>query len=554
MTLLLGFVVMFAGWLAPGHFNPWINFQNELLAGIGALLVGFAACGAARGNDVPWPRLAVVMAVAAMVPVLQTLSGQIRFVSDGVLATAYVAGFAMAIVAGAALAHTRRDEFLAGLFITTLAAGLLSTGMAALQWLEVGPIAYVEAIPRGGRPGANLIQANHLATLLGLSLIGALWLFETRRIGGAVLGLCTTWLCLGMVMTRSRTAWLFLVLLALSWLWVRRRAAVRLGASALTIASGLFVAAVIALGLLSRLVDVAAPVSVAERLQSGGGRLRFWQTLLDALWESPWVGYGWAQVSRAAVVGSQHHYTGESMLRNSHNLALDLLLWNGIPLGLLIIGALVWWFAAQVRKCRDSQHWLLLLGTGFIFVHGLLEYPLEYLYFLLTAGLLMGAAEALAPSAPAWRATRAALLAPLVIVSTLTAWVAVEYTRIDEASRQGLMLMAGYARDAAPPQVYLLDGPREYIRLWKTQAHADMKAEELDWMQDVVYRNPSPPAMLRLALATGLNGRLQDATDTLMRLCNMHKPERCDEGRRSWAQLQERYPALRAVTYPAARG
>ena len=554
MTLLLGFVLLFIGWLAPGHFNPWINFQNEITAAVGALLVGFAAVAAVRRDRLHWPALAGFVALAAIVPAIQTAAGQIRFVSDGVLAMAYLAGLAMAIATGATLVQTRREEFLGGLLGATLAAGLVSTGMAAIQWLEAGPIAYIELIAPGGRPGANLIQPNHLATLLGLSLVGALWLFETRRINGAVLGLCASWLCLGMVMTRSRAAWLYVLLFALSWLWLRRHAAMRLGARAVACATGLFVVAVLALGPLSRALDVAAPVSVAERLQSGGGRWLFWQTLLDALWASPWVGYGWSQVSRAALVGSLHHYTGESMLRNSHNLVLDLLLWNGIPLGLLMIGVLAWWFARQLRECRDSQHGLLLLGVGIVFVHGLLEYPLEYLYFLLTAGMLMGAADGWAPSANLWRAPRAALLAPLVMMTAFTAWVAVEYTRIEEASRQGLMVMAGYARSAEPPDVQLLDGPREYIRLWKTQARPGMGADELTWMRNVVERNPSPPALLRYALATGLNSRQQDAADTLVQLCNMHKTERCDEGRRSWAQLQLQFPVLNAVSYPPTPG
>ena len=552
MTLLLGFVLLFMGWLAPGHFGPWINFQNEVTAAAGVLLVGFAAVAAARGDRLRWPALAAFVALAAIVPAIQAAAGQIRFVSDGVLASAYVAGLAMAMVAGATLVQTRRDEFVGGLLGATLAAGLISTGMAAIQWLEVGPIAYLELMAPGGRPGANLIQANHLATLLGLSLVGALWLFETRRINGTVLGLCTTWLCLGLVMTRSRLAWLYVLLLVLSWLWLRRRAVVRLGAPAVACATGLFFVATLAWGPLSRAADVVAPVSVAERLQSGGGRWLFWQTLLDALWASPWIGYGWSQVSRAAVVGSLHHYSGESILRNSHNVAIDLLLWNGIPLGLLMIGALVWWFVRQIRQCRDSQHWLLLLGVAMVFVHGLLEYPLEYLYFLLTAGLLMGAADGWAPSARVWLAPRAMLLLPLMALTALTAWVAIEYSRIEEASRQGLLVQAGYARTATPPDVQLLDGPREYIRLWKTLARPGMSADELTWMRNVVERTPSPPAMLRYAIAAGVNDRPQDSADTLVALCNMHKTTRCDEGRVSWAQLQLQFPALNAVSYPQA--
>lgn len=550
MTLLLGFVILFASWLAPGHYGPWVSFQHEVVAAVGALLVGLAAIGAAGASRLPWPRLALLVALAATVPLLQLVAGQIRFVSDGLLASAYVAGLALSIVAGATLVQNRRDEFLGGLFGALLAAGLASTGLAALQWLEVGPIPYLEPIARGERPFANLVQPNHLATLLGLALVGALWLYETRRINGAVLGLAAGWLCLGLAMSRSRSPWLFVLLFAASWLWMRRRAVVRLGTVALSSALALFIAAVLAWGPLSRALDVVAPISVAQRVQGGGGRLLIWQALLDALWASPWLGYGWSQVSRAAMVGTQQHYVGEAMLRNSHNVVLDLLLWNGIPLGLLLIGIVVWWFVRRLRDCADAERWLLLVGVGVVAVHALLEYPLEYLYFLLPVGLMVGAVEGLAGEAKPWRIPRAALWAPLAVLAGFTAWVAVEYTRIEEASRQGLMLMAGYARSADAPDARLLDGPREYIVFWKTAARPGMSADELKWMRDVVERSPSPPALLRYAAATGLNGRALDSAATLTRLCNMHRPSRCEEGRTSWHQLQSQYPALLAVPYP----
>ena len=39
MALLLGSLTLFASWLAPGHYYPWINFQNEWLAVVAGLFV-----------------------------------------------------------------------------------------------------------------------------------------------------------------------------------------------------------------------------------------------------------------------------------------------------------------------------------------------------------------------------------------------------------------------------------------------------------------------------------------------------------------------------------
>lgn len=554
MTLLLGFIVLFVGWLAPGHFQPWINFQNEVAAAAGGLLLGVSACVVAqREQGVSWSAPAVAALALTLVVASQLAAGQIRYLSDGVLAVVYLAAFAAAIVAGATLTRSsERQQFVAGLFAVLLAAGIASTGLAATQWLELGPIGFVEMIRPGDRPGANLVQANHLATLLCLALVSALWFFETRRINGATLAIAASWLAVGIVMTRSRTSWAFLILLCILWVSMRRRVAGRLSLRALATAVGLFVIAVLAWGPLSQTLAVAAPVAVTDRIQGGTARLRMWHAILSGLLESPWIGYGWTQVSRAALEGSLAQFTGEHMLRNSHSLLLDLLVWNGIPLGGLIIILIGWWLVRAVRACRDAGYLMALLALCAILVHALFEYPLEYMYFLVPAGLLVGHLDTLASEKkPAWRAPTLTLALPVAALAAMMMWISVEYLRVHQASDDGLMLAAGYARKAELPDVVLLDGPREYIRFWSTQAAPGMTDAQLLWMRDVVGRSPSPPALFRLAMAAGLNGRPAQARETLVRLCNMHIAARCDEGRRSWSAVQEQNDVLRAIPFPA---
>ncbi len=554
MTLLLGFIALFVGWLAPGHFLPWINFQNEVSAAAGGLLLGVSACVVAkREQGIRWPAPAAVALALTLVAAAQLATGQIRYLSDGVLAVVYLAAFAAAIVAGATLTRSsERQQFVAGLFAVLLAAGIASTGLAATQWLELGPIGFVEMIRPGDRPGANLVQANHLSTLLCLALMSALWFFETRRINGATLAIAASWLAIGLVMTRSRTSWVFLILLCVLWVSMRSRVESRLSPRALAAAIGLFILGVLVWGPLSQTLAVHVPVSVADRIQGGTARLGMWKAILAGLLESPWVGYGWTQVSRAALEGSIAQYTGEHMLRNSHSLLLDLLVWNGIPLGALIIGLIGWWLVRAVRACRDAGYLVALLALCAILTHALFEYPLEYMYFLIPAGLLVGHLDTLASmKKQTWRAPTFTLALPVAALTAMMLWISVEYLRVHQASDDGLMLAAGYARKAELPDVVLLDGPREYIRFWRTQAGPNMTDEQLQWMRNVVGRNPSPPALLRLAMATGLNGRPEEARETLVRLCNMHVAPRCEEGRRSWSAVQEHTAALRAIPFPA---
>jgi hypothetical protein len=240
------------------------------------------------------------------------------------------------------------------------------------------------------------------------------------------------------------------------------------------------------------------------------------------------------------------------MLRNSHSFPLDLLIWNGLPLGMLFIGALVWWWVKQLLNINSSVQWVLLSVVGVVFVHSMFEYPFEYLYFLIPVGLLMGALQAWMPAnaTGSHRISSVPMAVALVIGAMALGWIGVEYLRVEEASRENRMVAAGYAASAELPDVMLLDEPREYMRFWRTPAQPGMSAETLDWMRKITERNPAPPTLMRFALAMGLNGKPEIASRTLVQLCNMHRTTACDEGRTAWFQAQATYPVLKSVAYP----
>jgi Virulence factor membrane-bound polymerase, C-terminal/O-Antigen ligase/Protein glycosylation ligase len=550
VALLLGALALLLSWLTPGHYFPWITFQHEAVAALGGLLLAAAALANPRGGMV-WPRSAILVAALAAVPAVQYALGQIAFRSDALLSVLYLLGLACAIAVGASLAGQDRRRLLDIGFGVLLAAGIVSTGLALTQWTHIGPIGFVMWTPQGVRPFGNLGQPNHLAGLLAMSSLAALWFYETRRINGAALCTAVVWLALGMALTRSRMVLVAVAVVVVAWLLLRRRFDTRLKTAPLMAWVGLFALLNLLVGPLSGMFDVAAPQSMTERVQARGGRLYIWTALLDGLLQSPWVGYGWSQVSRAGLAGSLEHFTGESMLRNSHSLPLDLLLWNGIPMGLLILGAIAVWWVGQLRRCDSAERALTLAVVAVLSVYSLFEFPLEFLHFLVPFGLFVGALDNWSGSLKASRATYLASAAAFCVLVTFTILIWTEYLGVEQASRDGRMISAGYGVKAEFPEPFLLDEPLDYVRFWRTSARPGMTADELDWMRRVAGRNPAPPTLLRYATALGVNGRPDEAQRLLVRLCNMHAATRCDEGRQSWALLQQRFPVLGEVKYPA---
>ena len=467
------------------------------------------------------------------------------------LASIYLLAFATAIVCGRRLTAIASVSFVDGLMAALLAAALCSTAIALIQWQQLKWSIFIVDLMPGGRPYGNLAQPNQLATLIALGIMSLLRFHERRRFGAFATGISLIFLEFGLVMTSSRTGWLFVALLVTWYFWQRRRSSLRTPPLAVIAFTLIFIIGVATWPLMNE----AMLSSVATQGSATALRQAHWATLWDAAWRQPMFGYGWGQITNAQQAAVLDHPAAHEWLLHSHNLILDLIIYNGVPLGAAVLAVLAWWFVRQIRGCRSADQWTLIGAVAIVFVHSLTEYPLHYIYFLLPVALMMGSLEALHPSVgKTARIAPASLAAILAVLVSMLCWVGMEYLRVEVAARQLRLVMAGIGVDkvsTAPlPQVYLLDEPREFHRYWLTPATPDMTPDELAWMRRVSTREASAPSMLRFALAAGLNGLPDEAATTLARLCRMHPIERCDEGRMSWRILQDRYGVLKAVPYP----
>ncbi len=551
MLLTFGLIALCVAFLLPGHYPPWGSFEQEVAAAAGCWLIASARLARPSEGNVAIPPLALLFYACASIPLGQWATGQIHFAVDAVLAAAYLAAFATAMVAGARGSETQRRELADGLGLALIAAGIASTALALAQWLRIGGTLWVIDLPPGGRPFANLAQPNHLSTLLALSTAAVLGRFEQRRLGAVTTALAVAWFGFGIAMTQSRTGWLFVVLLIVWWAMMRRRVGLRLPASAVVGGAAGYVLLAAGWATLSDAMLLSGD-TLTERLRPGT-RWLHWQTLWDAISRAPWTGYGWQQVGLAQQATALDHPASGEWLEHSHNLLLDLWVWNGVPLGSLIAIGLLVWFCRQLCACRTVGQWALVLGVVAMFLHALLEYPLDYLYFLLPLGLMIGLLHDEARQSAPVRMPTAVLAALLAAQLALLAFVAAEYLQVQESVRHLRFKLMGVVSPSgvpAPPAVSLLDAPRESHRFWLVEARPGMSAAELDQMRAVSQRYPVPATLLRYALAAGLNDRPAEAASFLGLMCKLHSAARCDEGRQAWADLQSRYPELHRIPPP----
>lgn len=554
MILSFGMLALCLAFLLPGHYPPWISFQQQWLAALGVWVIGVGAVAAAKAGAVRWPRSAWFMIGIAALPLLQFAAGQVVFASDATVPSLFLTGFGLSMVAGASLSGTRRERFVDGICGVFVAAAILSTGLALFQWLQLGESLYVADLAPGERPFANLAQPNHLATLLALGVAALIRFYEARRIGGWVTTVATTWLGLGMLVTQSRTAWLFGGLVLIAWLVLHRRAKLRLTLLGVVSSLAVFFVAVFLWPHVVAALELST-VGAGPRLTSSG-RTLIWPVLLHAVRLAPWFGYGWNQVTLAQQATALAHPSANYWFADSHNLFLDLVLWCGLPIGLLLSGLLILWFFKQIRSCTDSDRWTILLAVGAVLLHSMVEYPYDFAYFLLPIGLLMGFLDGEGEGANLIVLDRRVLALPLAFMLAMLGWLGAEYIKVEESYRQLRFVAARIGADrvavAPVPRVVLLDGLREAHRFLIAEPRKGLSVAELKAMQEVAARYPNVPTLFRYALAEGLNGNWQGAERTLGILCKLNTREHCDEVRTSWAELQAGHAELRQVTFPLA--
>jgi hypothetical protein len=519
---LLGWVFIGLAWLVPNHYPPWNSFYNDTAAAIGLIFLAASAFGALQCTALH--RTTWCIAASALIPCAQWAGGLLHFSGDALVAALYIMGFSLATGVGYVKASSHAEQFSAGLAIAILAGALCSAFIALTQALQVGDLGFwfVEA-PPGLRAYANLAQPNNLATLIGFGAV-SLWLLHERgRIAKWAATAALSVLVLAVAMTQSRTALLFGPALACILTLVSRRG-LRFGAGPKAILMVTACQAVLTLGwpYLQDLLGLSAPLSLAAR---GVESVRFqvWPMLIEALGARPWLGFGWLQVGAAEMSVAGHHAPVGELWLHGHNVVIELLVWCGWPLGLLLAGSIAWWYVDRLRCIATLESAAGVLTLTVFAVHAMLELPHHYAYFLLPAGLWIGVIEAQRPPGrhvhPAWNAV------PMLVGLLLLVAVVRDYPAIEEDFRlvrfENLAIGTLRAKQPAPDAPFLssLTG---FLRFARATPASGMKDEEIEQMRWIVERYPYSISMARLATALALNGRMEEALLTFARLRGIH--------------------------------
>lgn len=547
------------GFLLPNHYRPWLSFHTDTWVALICSIASVVVILRVRA-PVMWHRITILVALLPCMVWIQYAFGVVSMIGNAWISTAYLLGLLLAVLTGARWEASKPSQFVDALFLAIGVAALLSVALQLHTWLGLDRLGLLSMGGSLERPHANFGQPNQLGTFLLWGLLAVAWGWLHKRIGVWPAILMSAYLLFGIALTASRTAWIgVLLLVCISWFW---RGLWR-GSRLPWIVSGLglyFVVCVVLLGWLqysSHMQGGGAQVDIADVARmSGGTRQLAWVAFADALSQQPWFGFGWNQSGLAQMMVAAEHPATGSFFSYSHNLFFDLLLWCGIPLGLLISGALLWWFWKRFRAVRTAENAVLFLFLIIVANHAMLELPLYFAYFLLPVGMMMGVLNVRLGAQPVFYTSRWMVFAIWLAATILLGLVIRDYLRVETSYRILRMEWDNFSMSAphGPPVVLLLTQWQDYMRYARFEPKTGLTNEELDWMRNVTGLYPNMIFFNKIARAMALNRRPDEAALWLKRLCKLAPEGQCLLVREDWARQSLKNPAIAAVPWPIEAG
>lgn len=272
-------------------------------------------------------------------------------------------------------------------------AGALTTLLIFYQWLGYANhedsmnIWVYPAID--SRLSGNIAQANHAATLLIMSICAAFYFLYERKYYIALI-LYITLSVLATSLTGSRTGYISLFFVGVYLFYFSSGGYERIWAFFPLLLLIIFNSTY-------SLWENFSPLSFTGLNSRGleSGRYLLWKMAIDAIKESWIFGYGAENIIFAYKQQMPNHlfFFERSFVASSHNILMDMALRFGAIFLLLSLAVGLFLLKDVLLKKNDKYAIYCYLLCTPVFVHSLLEYPLNYAYFLLPVAILLGSAR-----------------------------------------------------------------------------------------------------------------------------------------------------------------
>lgn len=537
-------------WLIPNHNPPWVSFHGDAWAASLLTVVGMWVTWKSKANT-GWQVFTLAVAFLCLMPWLQYALGLIPIWGTAWMSGIYLLGLLFAIQTGEQWEKASPGQCADFVFLAVMLAAVVSTGLQLHQAAGLEPFGIWTLYVSGqSRFYANMAQPNQLASLLLLGLLGCSWGFYRGKLNAWVALCVSCFILFGVVLTESRTAWLNLSLLLIGAVTLRAK-----------LPSHRYLLAVAGLGLYFFMCVLLLPLLAAYihtgvesdyRSLADPIRLGAWRMLLEASMLEPFLGFGWGQVGAASLLVAVNFPGHAGLFAQAHNIFLDLVLWNGYPLGLLLVALICWWAWKAISLVRSFEQLHLLAFVTVLGTHAMLEYPLQYAFFLLPFGLMVGALQTSLGFEAIFKGQKWIRLVIAVMAAIALTITVRDYFRV-ETSFYGLRFEHRKIQTdipSTPPNVIALTQFRDHLKFARNVPRTGVPPRELAWMIDTVNTMPSALVIYKLAANLAMNERPVEAKEWLVRLCKTMAAVNCSAMKIQWEQEGMGSSEIASVQWP----
>jgi O-antigen ligase len=397
----------------------------------------------------------------------------------------------------------------------------------------------------------NVAQPNHFANYITLGLISLGLLHMRSLLRVRYVALLAMPLLFVLVLSGSRSVWLYLLLMAgMAWLWQRSdKSCLPLLRYTLLLLLGF--------GLMHGVVQIpwlegaAGSITTMRRLfgdgTGGSIRLYLWREGWQIFTQFPLLGAGFGQFAW------QHFQLGPvlqntsivGLYNNAHSLVLQIAAEMGLAGLLILLGMLAMWLIQCGRSQRTVYHWWGYALLGVLAIHSLLEYPLWYAYFLGVAALTLGMLDTTIYCLKLRGMGRLALAVILLLGVSSVVHLLQNYRNLEmlKGLEQGVSKNGYFWREnltAADAQIPL----RPYFDLFRSgniKGGADYSADKRILNERVISFAPISLVVYREALLMALSGQ-QAAAQLQMERAIWSYPDDFQAARKDLSALAQKNP------------
>ncbi|MDR5830367.1 Wzy polymerase domain-containing protein [Caballeronia sp. LP006] len=520
------------------HTYPIPTFYAEYSALALYLALGATVALLVRVSE---PRVSFASPVVALMPlafgvllIAQTVLLPVSQPSMNWLGGAYLLASFIAVHTGYGLVRAGLSEKALRIGAAAfMAGGLFAVFCQIVQLLHLEvkftPFVVAYNVMAERRPFGNMAQANHLATVIAFAMAGALYFVQTRRLPVIVWLALTAVFSLGHALTVSRGPWLQMAVIVVAGFWmafVQGRPAVAEGfdgpgrrdlrAWLMPVVLALVFFAVNAAVRWANVrfhFDLAQ--SAAERMQDANQiapRLALWKYGWTMFHTHPILGVGWGEFPRYQF-DMVRELGGVEIANNAHDIFIDLLAKTGaLGLGILVLG-FVFWLIRVLRAPQTPARIFGLSLLGVLLMHALVEYPQQYMFFLMPAMLVIGLLE----TRPL-RLVAKPLSFGVYVVLVVGGLAALYPVMLDYHRAEVLYYGSRPAEQYRDDPSFLFTAWGEYGAATLVPINAQNLEEKLAMHRKAIALLPGETVLRRYAVLQALAGQRDEALDTMAKL------------------------------------